>query len=653
MEEKAKKITIIVVLLIIGILFAFVYIEKDSDVIETPVVEDEIVINEESINKEESIEINIDEKVEVPIVVDNVKSSSTASIKQIEEETEVKSTKVFKPPVEENLPSDNYDQDILWAFSINNKYIGLTNSSENDRQVLVSIYKDNKELISKKVKVKGLSSSNYLRLNRIDCIDNFDLIISNPDGSDKVEWNINTIMPTCVNKGYTLLSGGRNDSSVFVGIVDALGHDFLKWNTLEECDGVNCGSEESYCQRCNERTTRPLYPNDGFSYLRMYGNIDGIERKSSVNLTGSFYGDDIEFDTFIELKYQGHSSIINDKKNFTIKFFKDESHDKKLKNKFKDWYKESKFILKANYIDSSQARNVVCADIWSEICETRDGTKHIQQLFRYGAVDGFPMAVYLNDEYIGLYTLTLHKDDDLFDLDEGQNDAMVIINHSNKPESLFKEKSLFDDESDWELEFCGTEDKTWAKNQLNDFIDFIMTADDETFNNNKKLKKYMNIDSGVDYLLAMYSLGLTNSYAKNLVMVSYGEDPWIMSMFDMEDAFGLYTDGTGTYDADYMLPSKNDGAWSSNTGSLLWDRLLNGYEDRFISRYAQLRESILSIDNITSKICRYIDAIPNAYYLEDSKLYPNMPQIDAKTQVKNYLEERFALLDKIFYLKED
>lgn len=662
--RRRLVIIIIFICLLISILTFFVVksISKDtnlnnSDSVDIDVLNDNNDAN--TINQQDNVVENtvVEEQTEQKSTFDNAISDIRINDVVYDDEfyddsnnSDHKNGK-FNPPEEDDLPNDVFNSDLSWCFSKNYRYVELDFSDENlfDLYKIDVIDKDGNSIVNDIAK-KDNTNSYYFRLKNVN-IDEIYLEIIDIN-NNTLNWLIKTVDPTCTNSGYTIVNGGEDQSSKIMHITNELGHDYRKWNTIYKSDGVNCGKEVSICKRCGEEGTRAIYPKTDFPIIKMYGDTSEIQRNVEVSLTGGFKGKTYDFESYIGLKYQGHSTVGNEKKNYTIKFYQDDNHTERVKLKFGEWPKDSKYILKANYVDSSQARNVVCANIWADVCRTRDGTKHIKNLFNYGAVDGFPVSLYLNDEFIGLYTLTLHKDDDLFDLDEGQEDAMVIINHSNLPESLFMAKCEFNDESDWELEYCGIEDKQWAKDKLNDFIDFVMNSSDEDFANNKTLKKYVNIDSAIDYLITMYSLGLNNSYAKNMVMVSYSDDPWILSMFDMEDAFGLTPTGTDVYPVDYMLPSEKDGIWTSNTGSLLWDRLLNNYYDRILQRYLQLRQDTLTTENILNRVNNYMNCIPEKYYNADRKLYPNMVVLDTKNQIEKYLTDRFMLLDEIFVEKE-
>ena len=92
------------------------------------------------------------------------------------------------------------------------------------------------------------------------------------------------------------------------------------------------------------------------------------------------------------------------------------SDPQKMQQKMMEFYKEHKYILKANYADVTQSRNLICADVWSDMAASRANVHpRLVRTSNYGAVDGFPVSVWHNSEFLGLYTLNLHKDDDLFE----------------------------------------------------------------------------------------------------------------------------------------------------------------------------------------------------------------------------------------------
>ena len=226
-------------------------------------------------------------------------------------------------------------------------------------------------------------------------------------------------------------------------------------------------------------------------------------------------------------------------------------------------------------------------------------------------------------------------------------DAVMICNSERRDEALFEERASFDEEGDWELEFCATEDHTWAEASFNALIDFLNETDDETFR--ARLGEHLDVEAAIDYLVFMYAAGLNHSYAKDLVMVSYDGGPWIASVYDMEDAFGLSTDGSWADEPSEYLPELEDGEWNSGTGSVLWDRLLRNFLPEIAARYRALRQGPLSEETMCAMIVDFRAGIPEEWFALDLETYPDRePLEDPYGQILQYIPQRLALLDEIW-----
>lgn len=464
---------------------------------------------------------------------------------------------------------------------------------------------------------------------------------------DAETFDIFNVAPTCLNGGYQSVYSHSTGNKSIYNAVPALGHSFGEDETIQEAGIVECGYKNHSCTRCELEENFTYYTDMEMARLCMYGDLTGIGKKSEVPITVSFKGEGKQFENYALLKYQGHTSLMYDKKNFTLKLFKDSARTNKNKIVFRDWKKEHKYILKANYVDPSVCRNLISADVWSEMVACREGhSERLDKCSNYGATDGFPIALYLNDEFIGLYTMTLHRDDDLFDMDDDVMDAIAVTNTNHQDASRFKDEATFDDVSDWEVEFNGLADDTWVENKVNQFIEFVRTSSDEEFKTH--LSSYMDVNSAIDYLIAIYGLGITENGSKNLTLASYSDGAWIMSLCDMECAFGLKSDGNGYYSPEYFLPVYDNSTWVSNTDSLLWDRILNNFYPELKARYTHLRNTVLIEEAITKKVNAFTLPIAEEFYEADAKLYPDMPQLDipATEQICEYINQRLALLDK-------
>ena len=132
------------------------------------------------------------------------------------------------------------------------------------------------------------------------------------------------------------------------------------------------------------------------------GDMKEIGKKERVLLQIHLEDKAETFDGYAYTSWQGHSSLKNVKKNYTIRLFDDEEMTMKHRMNLREgWQAEHKYILKANYKDLTMSRNLICADLWAEMAATRKSIPDkLKVSSHYGAVDGFAAEVTLNGELI-------------------------------------------------------------------------------------------------------------------------------------------------------------------------------------------------------------------------------------------------------------
>lgn len=364
------------------------------------------------------------------------------------------------------------------------------------------------------------------------------------------------------------------------------------------------------------------------------------------------------FHAYITIKCRGDSSMDYDKKNFTVKMFSDETRETKLKKEFKGWGKHNKFALNANYIDHTHARNIVAAKIWSQIVASRsDYTSLPEGLINSpnnGAIEGFPIKLYNNGTYQGIYTWNIPKDDWLYGIDEDDANQFVLYGQHNTDgvyaETANNFRALWDGVSQangqWEVE-VGTNSDI-VKTALNNVISLCMNADDETFEST--LNNYLDRQSALDYYIFCYALCSLDSLAQNMILVSYNGTKLYCSVYDLDAILGLWWNGTKFVSTSYQCPEDYQEPYS-----LLWERIEALCGTELKTRYFQLRETVLSISNMYTLFERFMDVIGKDLYEEDLEIYTGIPSGSTNniTQLRNYIRDRLAYCDEQFEAMSD
>ena len=357
-----------------------------------------------------------------------------------------------------------------------------------------------------------------------------------------------------------------------------------------------------------------------------------------------------EFHAYIKIKCQGTSSMSYPKKNFSVKLYADESRTTALPQTFRDWGNASnKFVLKANYIDHSHARNIVSANLWSEIVGSRSDYESLPEGMRTsprnGAVDGFPIKVYTNGTYQGVYTWNIGKDAWMSGMDESNANHVLLCGETNTDGTYAENACNFRapwsgvDGTNWSVE-VGT-NSTAVKDSLNALISCVMNTTDDEFRD--QIGTYLDIQSAIDYYLFQYAICGLDGLAKNMLLATYDLTKWYCGAYDLDSTFGLWWDGSSFVAAQYKCPEQYQEQFS-----LLWERIETVFYSELKTRYAELRNGPLSLPNIYTHFERFMDTIGLDLYAEDLTIYAEIPSGSSNNikQIRDYIRDRLVYVDE-------
>ena len=424
------------------------------------------------------------------------------------------------------------------------------------------------------------------------------------------------------------------------------------------CEKTETKSGVYICSKCKHKTKQEVtYKEIGLPTIDFMGSLDGISKQNELNISVVYSSENMSFECDAKIKVQGDRSTTFPKKNYTIKLYEKETDfDKKFKVELVDgWGKENKYCLKANWIDYSQARNVVSAKLFGQIVHSRNIEDEINNLYNGGGIDGYPVVIYLNGSFLGLYTLNIPKDKWLFNMDDYDPEKdqdikkqAILMGDTLSNSSSLKETMNSDyTSSGWELEYCSTEDcdigTDWVAESFNSFINILNTSSNEELKLN--LPNYVDLNRAIDCLIyTNVILGVDNT-ANNLIWVTYDGSKWIPSMYDMDGTWGLAWNGA-LYDEQFnksqiLIENK------------LYEKLIELYFDKIQQRYIQLRSNILSISNIENAFMIFFDSIPNIVRNAEKTKWQSVPnqQNNNLEQIKKFTNLRLTILDEYFVFK--
>ena len=399
----------------------------------------------------------------------------------------------------------------------------------------------------------------------------------------------------------------------------------ILWRDLSSLHPVQDTLNLTYDQVMAADAPEPQYGDIPCVYLE--GDMTDMSKDTRVKLKMTYESTTEKKEGYVSAKWQGNAATQFPKKNFAIKVYKDEALENKLKIKFKDWDKSNNYVLKANYIDATQARNIVCARLYQKFPGTyfENGSQ--------GVIDGFPIRLYINGEFHGLYTWNKPKKGWVFRMSGDNPSELLYFSNYSVGSGLFKNK--YSRDKFWEIvypdEYEGTE-------EFDRVTDFVATCSDEDFKNH--IEEYIDLNSMLNYYVFAQVILHHDGVGKNMNMATYDGNLWYMCPYDLDATFGLEWYGSKLKEYDMDMSEK------LMRNSVLWRKLEDTFPQEIYDRYILLRNNQLSKESILSEFRYFMDEVGSDLYAENLAKWPNTPGKQFMlNQIEDYLNKRYEYLD--------
>lgn len=348
-----------------------------------------------------------------------------------------------------------------------------------------------------------------------------------------------------------------------------------------------------------------------------------------------------EFRGYAKVKWQGSSSIIYPKKNYTINLYKDEDCTEEYNIEFKTgWGEHNKYVLKANFIDTTHARNIISAKLWGQMVKSRNTSSisyiKLKDFVNGGAVDGYPIRVYFNGEYKGLYTFNLPKDGYTFGMTGAATECLLSAEKGSAGTRFQSAALINGTDFDYEVE---PPDNSWVLNSFNAIYNALQITD--ATQKKTALETCLDIYSIIDHMIFTTLIVANDNRDKNFLMGTYDGTKWFLSQYDMDATYGLQWHGCAYY-------SHKD-AISNYTYGALCTAIFNLYKEEFKNRYTYIRENIINTGNLQYLLSNFLVDVPIKLLERESEMYPSIPSTATSNiaQIVNYMEARFTVVDPI------
>ena len=415
--------------------------------------------------------------------------------------------------------------------------------------------------------------------------------------------------------------------------------------TIETLKSILPVVENNIIEKVQDASPKIVEPaNDDIPMIFITGAIP--DSKTYVAGELEYVSKSSRFHAYTYIKLQGNSTLHLPKKNYTVNLYSDKNRSVKLNKEFKNWGFHNNFVLKADYNDILHARNVVGAKLWSKVVRSRSDYDTLPEELKNspnnGAIDGFPVRVYVDGVYNGLYNWTIPKCDWMVGMNSANANHVLLnaefndngdIAYQNNPCNF---NTLWDGNKNY---FDVEVGKNSAElvSSLNTIISSIIN------NDSASLEQSLDIKSAIDYFIFQEIILGTDGLAKNMLLATYDMHKWYLSAYDMDSTFDLDWNGQilEYYDSD--MPN----APYNNQFSSLLQYIWNNYGAAYAERYTELRKSVLSYSSIIEEFEKYIGVYGEDVYIQDTAIYPDIPSATDNTlkSLRIFVRDRLEYLD--------
>lgn len=370
-------------------------------------------------------------------------------------------------------------------------------------------------------------------------------------------------------------------------------------NTVSYATGSFSRGEESNAYKFNPKE----YP---LPILYLDGVTDGMNKDNKVTLNYRFK----DHSGTCTCKWQGSSSLAYEKKNYTVVF------DTPFEA-VSGWGSHSKYCMKANYIDFSHVRNICAAKLWGEARKTIGGDV-FQNLVNAGAIDGFPIAVVINDEYKGLYSFNIPKDAYMFGYSGDVATEAIVSAEMGTDATMFKAPALLDG-TDFEFEhIADNADEAMLKASFGELYNTVSNYS-ATDMYNSELSAILDMDRLLDYYVFVVMFDAVDCYKKNYLMTTKDGVKWYIGAYDLDTTFGNQWQGVS-----YYKPTWRNFAWYASE-SALFNIIYTHHKNELKARYNLRKYDKWSEENLFITLYNYAVQIPKIYFDEELKLWKSLP----------------------------
>ena len=418
-----------------------------------------------------------------------------------------------------------------------------------------------------------------------------------------------------------------------------------------------------------------------------YANVIGTFPTTKGKITrGIIQFNDMQgnyFEKYIEMDIHGRTSAAFKKKNYTFDFFNDKECSDSAKLRFGDWISMDSFYFQGWYSDAFRGIDIIGYQLYQEIIKTRgflkdkpykkviykdavssatENTNTEQNLSKNALCTplGFPVILYHEGKFFGVYTVMLKKNRENFLMDKKDYKAVMLDLDSGSIVSGVKDwgsfeirnpktlicvdgskydgdnpKELIDESSEkyssTNKDMVNTVKTKKAILGLADAFTEVQTAISEkktTEEIKEIIESHYDVDYLIDYLIFSNVVCNVDGWGGNWQWTTWDGVKWNPNPYDLNATFGLDPYGILASEASSSILSRS-----------IATVVLTYYLEEIKTRFKYLRNNnVVTVENIIDLFKTWVDRIGIDNFKNEFKVWDSTPSQRPSNLNKEYWE---------------
>ena len=417
----------------------------------------------------------------------------------------------------------------------------------------------------------------------------------------------------------------------------------------------------NFCFNNNTLPTMRLYSDEVENKVENMTQFNKITMRAVYTSTNTEkYGQPFEL-KYCKVYWQGTSSLDFIRKNYNIELYDDDLKEYYY-SPYQNGVQEYLFCLKCDYMESSHARNVGIGNLINKYWYTSKNPAQLKDEMVQNAVQGFPMLLYVNDEFMGVYNFNTDRYSNAsFGYTGDSCLAYEVSANSDTTAGAFFQYDATKHEGN-ELDYYKSDFMCLypptrragndTMNEIISLVKFVDKSSDEEFVTNINNNVYFNKEYLLRYLIYCLVMGAVDSLGKNMKLATWDNGTtWYPQIYDCDTTMGLNNEGVLAFTESNM---KIEAGTYNTSSSRLWSRLIELMWVDIQAEYTKMRNTTLTLENIYECVINNeMDLIPATYYNSDCETkylqfgssYLKVLHGQGKQQVMEWLRARLLYVD--------